>query len=308
MTHKISNEIMLEKLNYNLNDKIKYSLNLINQFYKNMDGNVYIAYSGGKDSIVLLDLVRKCYPDVLAVFIDTGLEFKSLKDNVKKTDNVKVLRPNISFYQVIKKYGYPIISKEVSKNISRYRNSNNKDVKLYRKYGIRKNGTIGKFGVIPKKHHYLIDAPFKISDMCCECLKKKPIKIFEKKYNLKPFIGIKASDSLRRKFNWLKLGCNIFKINKEKSHALSIWNDNDVWKYIKINKLNYPNVYDKGEHNTGCIFCLFGIHLEKYPNRIQRLKYINRKLYYYGLNKLNLKTVLDYMNIDYSYNKLEDFF
>ena len=75
--------------------------------------NVYVSYSGGKDSSVLLDIARKLYPDIKAVFADTGLEYPEIKEMVKSKDNVEIVRPEMTFRQVIDTYGYPIISKEV---------------------------------------------------------------------------------------------------------------------------------------------------------------------------------------------------
>lgn len=78
------------------------------------EDGVYVSFSGGKDSTVLLDMVRKLYPDVKAVFVDTGLEYPEIREFVKSFDNVDWLRPKMNFKQVIEKYGYPFISKEVS--------------------------------------------------------------------------------------------------------------------------------------------------------------------------------------------------
>ena len=78
------------------------------------EDGIYVSFSGGKDSTVLLDIVRKDYPDVKAVFVDTGLEYPEIRSFVKGFENVDWIKPKMTFKQVIEKYGYPFISKEVS--------------------------------------------------------------------------------------------------------------------------------------------------------------------------------------------------
>jgi 3'-phosphoadenosine 5'-phosphosulfate sulfotransferase (PAPS reductase)/FAD synthetase len=78
-----------------------------------LDG-VYVSFSGGKDSTVLLDIARQMYPDIKAVFVSTGLEFPEIIQFVKSKENVDIIRPKMNFKQVIQTYGYPFISKEVS--------------------------------------------------------------------------------------------------------------------------------------------------------------------------------------------------
>lgn len=78
------------------------------------EDGVYVSFSGGKDSTVLLDIVREMYPDIPAVFVDTGLEYPEIREFVKGFDNGEWLKPKLTFRQVIEKYGYPFISKEVS--------------------------------------------------------------------------------------------------------------------------------------------------------------------------------------------------
>jgi len=75
---------------------------------------VYISFSGGKDSTVLLDIARKLYPNIKAMFIDTGLEYPEIREFVKTFENVDWIKPKLTFRKVIEKYGYPFIGKEIS--------------------------------------------------------------------------------------------------------------------------------------------------------------------------------------------------
>lgn len=79
---------------------------------------IFVSFSGGKDSTVLLDIARQISPDMPAVFVDTGLEYPEIRDFVNWFDNLTVLRPKIHFKQVLMKYGYPLIGKEVAECVS----------------------------------------------------------------------------------------------------------------------------------------------------------------------------------------------
>lgn len=80
---------------------------------------VYISFSGGKDSTVLLDLVRNRfgYSDVKAVFVDVPTQLPELRQFVKTFDNIDIIKPKINFMQVCEKYGFPLISKEVAEAV-----------------------------------------------------------------------------------------------------------------------------------------------------------------------------------------------
>jgi len=95
--------------------KIAKTKQRIREWYTYFGGEVYVSFSGGKDSTVLLDIVRQDYPDVKAVFVDTVLEYPEIRKFVKKFDNVTWLKPELRFDEVIKKYGYPVISKRYQK-------------------------------------------------------------------------------------------------------------------------------------------------------------------------------------------------
>ena len=100
-----------------LKTKLTLTEDLIDEWYRNWGGQTYVSFSGGKDSTVLLDIVRKIHPDVGAVFVDTGLEYPEIRNFVKQFDNVTWLRPSMNFKKVVETYGYPFISKEVSNSV-----------------------------------------------------------------------------------------------------------------------------------------------------------------------------------------------
>lgn len=304
-----------------LDIKIAKSKLRIEEFVRHLgEDKVYISFSGGKDSTVLLHLVRSMYSNIEGVFSNTGLEFPELVDFVKTKENITIVRPEKSFKQVLEGEGYPVVSKKTARMIHDCQNptSNNaKSRKLYLSdftldengnYTDKKNGSFK----IAEKHRYLIDAPFKISHKCCDYLKKEPIKKYEKICDKRPIIGTMANESKMRESVYLSNGCNSFKEGKESCTPLGFWTEQDVLEYIILYNLEYASVYGdikrdnegklytSGEARTGCIFCMFGIHLEKGENRLQRLERTHPQLHSYCMNKLGFKEVCEYMGIPYS--------
>ncbi len=283
-----------------LGAKIILTNRRIREWYEHYKGKVYVAFSGGKDSTVLLHLVRKLYPEVPAVFSDTGLEYPEIKEFVRSFDNVTIIRPKMSFKKVLDTYGYPVASKRVARMVRTIRNptKNNKASRKLYLTGIKRDGTKSTFFKLPKKWHKLINAPFKISEQCCDVMKKKPFKEYGKESGRKAIIGIMTADSEQRKSIYLKQGgCNNF--TSEKSMPMSFWLEKDVWSYIKKKRLRYCPIYDTGVSNTGCIFCMFGVQLDGCPNRFQCMQKSHPQLYSYCMDKLGLKDILEYINIKY---------
>lgn len=289
--------------------KIKFSLSRIEQWYREFEGKVYISFSGGKDSTVLLHIVRSKFPDVEAVFADTGLEYPEIRSFVKTIDNVTWVKPKMPFNKVIEKYGYPIVSKEVAKSIHDIRNTKSDYLRNKRINGVScnksgKNYSKQKTGKIAEKWKPLIDAPFKISDRCCNVMKKAPLAKYENKTKKKPFIGSMACESNNRLRVYLNTGCNAFDAKKPKSTPLAFWSEEDIWSYIKKYDVSYSKIYDMGYKRTGCMFCMFGLQYEPSDlfrkNRFQIMKETHPKQYKYCVEKLGCGRVLDFMNISYT--------
>ena len=118
---------------YPLDMKIALTRNRIYEWVNQFgEENVVVSFSGGKDSTVLLHLVRTYFPDVKAVFSNTGLEYPEIQRFVKSFDNVDIVTPKMRFDEVISTYGYPLISKEVAEAIYYARRIRSQDVNVER--------------------------------------------------------------------------------------------------------------------------------------------------------------------------------
>ena len=262
---------------------------------------VYVSFSGGKDSTVLLHLVRSIYPDVEAVFVNTGLEFPEIQKFAKSFDNVKVLYPEINFRQVISENGYPMLGKDISKKIAAARNGKEWALKFLEGRAEYK-GKLSQFNI--KKYLPLLVVDFKVSNKCCDITKKNPIHKYEKETGKLPIVATMASESNIRTTAWLRTGCNSFDSKNQISKPMSFWTEQDVLQYIKEENLSIASVYGDivsvggqmsfegcecklcttGCDRTGCIFCGFGAHLEKGEGRFQRLKRTHPKQYDFCIN------------------------
>ena len=310
-------------------------------------GAVYVSFSGGKDSTVLKHIVDSMYSDVPAVFVNTGLEYPEIQHFVREVKaekygcfnpDVEIIRPEMRFDEVIKKYGYPVVSKRVAGYVeTAKRNPDSKRAKWIRGEEWTKFVTGGKWA-------FLIDAPFMVSAKCCAVMKHKPINQYGKLTGRKAIIGTMATESPNREQAWLVNGCNAFEAKTPTSQPLSFWTEQDILHYIKkfnvpycpaygeikvddnpefegqMNWIDYLECYEPQDHlvttgcnRTGCMFCMFGCHLEKEPNRFQRLKQTHPRQYEYCIcggemvngkwqpNKkgLGLGHVLDYIGVKY---------
>lgn len=312
-------------------------------------GQVYVGFSGGKDSTVLKHIVENMGGvwDVPSLFVNTGLEYPEIQRFAMSQPNVITVRPEMRFDEVIKKYGYPLVSKEVAQTVyeaKRNAETGKYTYRLKKLHGecVDKDGNPSQYNIPQWK--FLLDADFDISHKCCDVMKKTPAKDYEKATGRKPMLATMASESRLRYSKWMKFGCNAFNQSRPTSQPLSFWTEQDILHYIKkfdvpycsvygdiqlkqkkefsaqVNLIDYLGCYEPEDtlettacDRTGCIFCMFGCHLEKEPNRFQRLKETHPRQYEYCIgggelvdgkwkpNKegLGLGHVLDYIGVKY---------
>lgn len=295
MQNKQTAEDLRIMQSWSLQRKIQVTQTRILEWYLHYKGQAYISFSGGKDSTVLLDLARRGYPDIPAVFIDTGLEYPEIKAFVKTIENAITIRPEISFRKVVELYGYPVVSKKVSRQIRDLQNASEKNRNVCNLYltGITSSGKECKSRKLADKWIKLTSAPFKCSEQCCDVLKKAPLHKYQKKTRQMPIMATMAEESRDRREAWFLNGCNAFEAKKPRSAPMSFWTEQDILQYLKITGIPYASVYGEIKENddgtlcttgvkrTGCTFCMFGSAIEKAPNRFQQMKYSHPKLYDY---------------------------
>jgi 3'-phosphoadenosine 5'-phosphosulfate sulfotransferase (PAPS reductase)/FAD synthetase len=301
--------------------KIKFSFQRMREWTREFGGNgVYVSFSGGKDSTVLADLYAQFCKEwgyeMWLVFVNTGLEYpeiqkfvkwyaQHLRDKYGITVHLEILRPKMRFDEVIKKYGYPLISKEVSQKIYDYRKNPegwtkqrfDSDSEYVKRYGTRYDLS---------KWKPLRDSNIPVSHYCCKVMKKDPLKTYEKNNDKIPIIATLAEESALRATEWYRSGCNAFDSKRPISKQMSFWTEQDVFQYIKQYDVPIASVYgdvveydeEGNEYNTtlfgdacgklhttgcdrtGCIFCAFGANCRD-DQRFQRLKETHPRQYAY---------------------------
>ena len=178
---------------------------------------------------------------------------------------------------------------------------------------------------------FMLDAPFEVSNRCCEIMKKAPLGKYARESGRHPITAQMAEESVLRTSGWIINGCNTYEGRHIISNPMSFWTEQDVLLYIKENNLEIASVYGSvvyesagdfegqmdfsdlgladeirplkttGCQRTGCMFCGYGCHLERSPNRFELMKGTHPKQYEYLFRDwdkggLGYQRVIDWIN------------
>lgn len=302
--------------------KVRHAIHTAEKFYGIITGggldcygaNVHVSV-GGLDSITLLIFLREmCHYDVPAISVST-LEDKSIQA-IHKQLGVLPLKPLKSKVEVIREFGWPVLSKEIAGKISALQNPtpNNATVRHAiitgetGEYGGNRTGTRMKmsqkwlelFGG-PENENEGVNyktAPFKVSDKCCYYLKEKPCDDYAKKHNSFPYLGLMASEGGRRQKALMINGCNYISPTTKRSCPFAIFTRQDLLQlaldlhvpipeiYGTIVRDNFGKLRTTGAQRTGCSMCGFGVHMDKRPHHFDDLKQANPDEWDFWMNRV----------------------
>lgn len=226
------------------------------------------AFSAGKDSEVLLHMLLQHKPDIPIIYGNTTIEFPECVQFAKYLSkewklNFHEARPDVNFWWIVQEYGWPLLGKTFGVGGVAHKDSREQFFD-----DLMQEGKL--------TGQYKIQAEIPISSACCTFLKERPSVKLQKKMGIDcVFLGILASESRQRMFNFLDYGEFYYAKTQKvhKCHPLAIWTDDDIWAYIKKYNLPYAKLYDMGFYDdfgdwihhkrNGCMFCGMDI---KFPN------------------------------------------
>jgi 3'-phosphoadenosine 5'-phosphosulfate sulfotransferase (PAPS reductase)/FAD synthetase len=312
---------MRQKWDYEL--KIRHAIDVARAFYDKitleMGANVHVSV-GGLDSITLLLFVRKYVDaDIRAVSV-SGLEDASIR-RIHKELGVEIIVPAKSKTQILKEYGFPVISKDVATAIMYCRKG-----KVWASNYLNGKNRLGELDDYKKSRYmpykFLLDAPFPISSDCCRKMKEEPLNKWAKENNSYPYLGLLASEGGRRQVHLMEHGCNYYgKQRKDvRSCPFAIFMRQDLLRLALELEVPVPEIYGTIEsktngtlyttkaQRTGCQMCGFGVHIEKRPSRFDRLREKNPKEWEFWMyrcaeredgTKYGWGAVLDYIGVEW---------
>lgn len=224
-------------------DKISRAGNLAWEFYNKMDGKCFVSV-GGLDSITLYLFLRREGINVPAVSV-SSLEDKSIQ-KIHKALGIIRLKPQKEKVEVIREFGFPVISKEIAAKISLLQRQSEKSATVRHAIITGETGKQGGFRnntrmKLPDKWLKLFGGyeneregtnfgkpDFLVSDKCCYYLKENPCNGYAKESGRFPYLGIMASEGGRREKALISNGCNYISETTKRSAPFATFMRNDI--------------------------------------------------------------------------------
>ena len=253
-----------------------------------------LSFSAGKDSTVLLHLVRQFAPNIITIWGNTTIEFPEciqFAKTLKKEWNLNFYeaRPERSFWWIVENYGWPLMGKTFGVGGVAHKESREQFFD-----DLAERGEL--------TGDYAIQAEVPISSACCTFLKERPSEKLQKALGVDGvFLGILASESRQRMFNFLQHG-EWYKPKDGiwRCHPLAIWTDDDIWAYIRRFDVPYAALYDMGYYTdfgdkichkrNGCMFC--GMDIKFKDNHLSIMRRTHPKIWDFLMKKKGLGKVL----------------
>lgn len=309
--------------------KVRYAETRAWEFYEECGRrglNTHVSV-GGLDSITLLVFLRKIGIDVPAVSASV-LEDKSIQ-KVHEALGIEGVKPLRSKVDVIREFGFPVLSKEIAGKIMLLQNPSEKNATVRHaiitgetgEYGGNRKDTrmklpakwLERFGGADEEGRAkgYRAAPFKVSDRCCYYLKEKPCDLWAKEHNSVPYLGMMASEGGRREKALMMHGCNYFGESTIRSAPFAIFDHQDVLRLALELDVPVPEIYGRivrepsgrlrttKAQRTGCSMCGFGIHLDKRPHTFDLLYDRSPEEWAFWMYKVGWGEVLDYIGVEW---------
>lgn len=189
--------------------------------FKNKLDIFHVAFSGGKDSAVLLELVKKALPksSFVVIFGDTGMEFPDTYETVEHTKS-QCEEDGTPFY-VAESHFDPHDSWKI-------------------------------FGPPAKVLRWCCS----VHKSTPQTLKMREIT-GKDNYIGMDFVGVRAHESLARsKYDYENFGKK--QKGQYSFNPILEWTSAEIWLYIFYNKIYVNKAYKKGNSRAGCLLCPMG--------------------------------------------------
>ncbi|MGL4951278.1 MAG: phosphoadenosine phosphosulfate reductase family protein [Mycoplasma sp.] len=247
-----------------------------------------LSFSGGKDSTVMMKLIEECNlkNKIKVVFFNTWMEYQAIYDFIDKKRKegwvIDETTPEMPAPLIYNKYGTPAISKYASEMISRLQKHNfdfNSDLTFEEAYEKHPNCKVCLNWYYGK--NYTMNCPkylkenlktndLKIANKCCEFLKKRPVKKYNKENNIiLSIVGVRQAEGGIR--SQIYKTCFYKKSDTDIKHfPLFYFSDEDMENIIQEKNIELSDCYTiYGLQRTGCVGCPYG---KNYREELEVLK------------------------------------